>query len=215
MLSRNASCPVEFVLKNTTPVPAPEPSGFIRLISTKVVVAFSCSAASPPSSPSFTIRLCPLSSARPLGKILTVVFAVSVAFIVIPIVALGGINVTLCTVDISLYVSLIGLTLAVSNSTIMNTSPKTAFETLLLLVVVLLTASCSPPADVVVVVMSRAVEADARVVVDAKIIVSVKIVATRWMLRSRDIFLLRLFSIPICIHLGEKQRIKEFHHKTK
>jgi hypothetical protein len=42
------------------------------------------------------------------------------------------------------------------------------------------------------------VEADTRVVVvDAKIIVSVKIVATRWMLRSRGIFLLRLFSIPI------------------
>jgi hypothetical protein len=97
-----------------------------------------------------------------------------------------------------MYVSLIGLTLAVSNSTIMNTSPKTAFGTLLVVVVVLLTASCSPPADVVVVVVVLpAVEADARVVVDAKIIVSVKIVATRWMLCSRGIFLLRLFSIPI------------------
>jgi hypothetical protein len=41
------------------------------------------------------------------------------------------------------------------------------------------------------------IDADTRVVVDAKIIVSVKIVATRWMLRSRDIFLLGLFSIPI------------------
>src|SRR5919107_4343680 len=100
MLSRNASCPVEFVLKNTTPVPLPVPSGFIRLMSTKVVVAFSCSAE--PSSPSVTIRLCPLSSARPLGRILTVVFAVSVAFIVIVAVAFGGINVTLCRVDISM-----------------------------------------------------------------------------------------------------------------
>jgi hypothetical protein len=126
------------------------------------------------------------------------VFAVSVAFIVIPVVAFGGINVTLCTVDISMYVSLIGFTLAVSNSTIMNTSPKTAFETLLLGVVVLLTASCSPPPTevVVVVIVLPLVEADI-VLVDAKIIVSVKIVATRWMLRSRGIFLLRLFGIPI------------------
>jgi hypothetical protein len=46
-------------------------------------------------------------------------------------------------------------------------------------------------------VLLPVVEADTRVVVDAKIIVSVKIVATRWMLRSRSIFLLRLFSIPI------------------
>jgi hypothetical protein len=41
------------------------------------------------------------------------------------------------------------------------------------------------------------VEAYTRVVVNTKIIVSVKIVATRWMLRSRGIFLLGLFSIPI------------------
>jgi hypothetical protein len=64
---------------------------------------------------------------------------------------------------------------------------------------VLLTASCSSPHTevVLVVVVLPLVEADTRVVVDAKIIVSMKIVATRWMLRSRDIFLLRLFSIPI------------------
>src|SRR5919107_4222183 len=98
MLSRNASCPVEFVLKNTTPVPLPVPSGFIRLMSTKVVVAFSCSA-DPSLSPSVTIRLCPLSSARPLGKILTVVFDVTVAFIVVVVVAFGGIIVKLFTVD--------------------------------------------------------------------------------------------------------------------
>jgi hypothetical protein len=83
-----------------------------------------------------------------------------------------------------MYVSLIALTLAVSNSPIMNRLPKAAFETLLLVVAVLLRASCSPHTDVV---LSPVVEADTRVVVDAKIIVSVKIVATRWMLRSRDI----------------------------
>jgi hypothetical protein len=66
-------------------------------------------------------------------------------------------------------------------------------------VVGVLTASCSsPPTDVVVVVVLPVVEADTRVVVvDAKIIVSMKIVTTRWMLCSRGIFLLRLFSIPI------------------
>src|SRR5918992_3467017 len=204
MLSRNASCPVEFVLKNTTPVPLPEPSGFIRLMSTKVVVAFSCSAIPSSSSPSVTIRLCPLSRARPLGRMLTVVFASSVAFIVVPAVAFGGINVTLFTVDISMYVSLIGLTLAVSNSTIMNGLPKTALGLLLvvLVVVMLLTTSCSsPPTDVVlvvVIVVLPFVEADTRVVlVNAKIIVSVKIVARRGMLRSRGIFPLQLFSIPI------------------
>jgi hypothetical protein len=52
----------------------------------------------------------------------------------------------LLTVDISTYVSLIGLIPAVSNSTIMNRFPKRAFEALLALVVVmLLKASCSPP----------------------------------------------------------------------
>jgi hypothetical protein len=109
-----------------------------------------------------------------------------------------------------MYVSLIGLTLAVSNSTIMNTSPKTAFEILLVVVVVLLlTASCSsPPTDgvVVVVVVLPVIEADTRVVVDAKIIVSVNIVATRWMLLSRGIFLLRLFSIPILLTFQERSK---------
>ena len=62
----------------------------------------------------------------------------------------------------------------------------------------LLTASCSSPTEVVlVVVVLPLVEADTRVVVDAKIIVSMKIVATRWMLRSKSIFLSRLFSILI------------------
>ena len=67
------------------------------------------------------------------------------------------------------------------------------------MVFVLLRASCfSPTADVGVVVVLPVIDADTRVVVvDAKIIVSAKIVATRWMLRSRDIFLLQLFSIPI------------------
>src|SRR5215216_3876941 len=119
-------------------------------------------------------------------------FPVSVAFMVL--VAFGGIIVALPTNDISMYVSLIGLKLVNSASSVKNRLPKTSFETLLLVVVVgVLTASCSsPPTDVVV------VEADTRVVVDAKIIVSVKIVTTRWMrLRSRGIFLLRLFSIPI------------------
>src|SRR5215211_2158408 len=106
MLSRNASCPVEFVLKNVTPVPLPVPSGFVRLSKTKVIVAFS-----------------------------------------------------------------------------------------------------SPSTDVVVVVVVLpVVEADTRVVVDAKIIVSVKIVATRWMLRSRGIFLLRLISIPILLTFQERSK---------
>src|SRR5215210_6360234 len=126
-------------------------------------------------------------------------FPVSVAFMVL--VAFGGIIVALPTNDISMYVSLIGLKLVNSASSVKNRLPKTSFETLLLVVVVgVLTASCSsPPTDaVVVVVVLPVVEADTRVVVvDAKITVSVKIVATRWMLRSRGIFLLRLFSIPI------------------
>ena len=69
----------------------------------------------------------------------------------------------------------------------------------------LLTASCSsPPTDVVlvvVIVVLPFVEADTRVVVvvNVKIIVSMTIVATRWMLRSRGIFLLQLFSIPILL----------------
>jgi hypothetical protein len=99
------------------------------------------------------------------------------------------------TYDISMYVLLIGLKFVNSASSVKNRLPKVAFETLLV-VVVLLAASCSsPPADVAVLPV---VEADTRVVVaDAKIIVGMTIVATRWMLRSRGIFLLQLFSIPI------------------
>src|SRR5215208_2484690 len=135
----------------------------------------------------------------PLGWILDVTFPVSVAFMTIP-EAFGGIIILLPKYDITLYVSFIGFTLNSIFSPVKNRLPKTSFETLLLVVVVgVLTASCSsPPTDVVVVVVLPVVEADTRVVVDAKIIVSVKIVTTRWMmLRSRGIFLLRLFSIPI------------------
>jgi hypothetical protein len=108
-----------------------------------------------------------------------------------------------------MYVSLIGLKLVNSASSVKNRLPKTAFETLLVAVFVLLIASCSsPPTDVVVVVVLPVVEADTRAVVDAKIIASVKIVATRWMLRSRGIFLLRLFSIPICVHSRRETRDK-------
>ena len=107
-----------------------------------------------------------------------------------------------------MYVSLIGLKLVNSASSVKNRLPKVAFETLLVVVVVLLRASCSsPPTDVVVVVVLPVIDADTRViVVDAKIIVSVKIVATRWMLRSRGIFLLRLFSVSI---------LSTFYERTK
>src|SRR5215216_5292636 len=134
-------------------------------------------------------------------------FPVSVAFMVL--VAFGGIIVALPTNDISMYVSLIGLKLVNSASSVKNRLPKAAFETLLVVVIVL-TASCSsPPTDVVVVVLLPIVEADTRVVVvDAKIIVSVKIVATRWMLRNRDIFLLRLISILICLHSRRETKDK-------
>ena len=124
-------------------------------------------------------------------------FPVSVVFMVL--VAFGGIIVALPTYDISMYVSLIGLKLVNSASSVKNRLPKVAFEILLAVFVLLLTASCSsPPTDVVVVVVVLPViDADTRGVVDAKIIVSMKIVTTRWMLCSRGIFLLRLFSIPI------------------
>src|SRR5215217_6360992 len=132
-------------------------------------------------------------------------FPVSVAFM--ELVAFGGIIVALPTYDISMYVLLIGLKLVNSASSVKNRLPKAAFETLLLVVVIVLTASCSsPPTDVVVVVLLPIVVADTRVVVDAKIIVSVKIVATRWMLRNRDIFLLRLFSIPILLTFQERSK---------
>jgi hypothetical protein len=123
-------------------------------------------------------------------------------------VAFGGIIILLPKYDITIYVSFIGFTFASVPSPNENRRPKRAFETLLVAVVVLLTTSCSsPPTDVVVVVVLPVVEADTRVVVvDAKIIVSVKIVATRWMLRSRGIFLLRLFSVSI---------LRTFYERTK
>src|SRR5215207_10069091 len=140
--------------------------------------------------------------------ILIVTFPVSVEFMT-P-VAFGGIIILLPKYDITIYVSFIGFTFASVPSPNENRRPKRAFETLLVLVVVaLLTASCSsPPTDVVVVVVVLpVVEADTRVVVvDAKIIVSVKIVATRWMLRSRAIFLSRLFSVSI---------LSTFYERTK
>src|SRR5687767_11309257 len=139
----------------------------------------------------------------PLGWILDVTFPVSVAFITIP-GAFGGIIILLPKYDITLYVSFIGFTLNSIFSPVKNRLPKVAFE--VLLVVVVLTPSSSPPTDVVVVVVLPVIDADTRVVVDAKIIVSVKIVATRWMLRSRGIFLLRLFSIPILLTFQERNK---------
>src|SRR5215203_3343583 len=124
-------------------------------------------------------------------------------------VAFGGIIILLPKYDIPIYVSFIGFSFASVPSPNENRRPKRAFETLLVVAVVLLTASCSsPPTDVVVVVVVfPVVDADTRVVVvDAKIIVSVKIVATRWMLRSRAIFLSRLFSVSI---------LSTFYERTK
>jgi hypothetical protein len=83
-----------------------------------------------------------------------VAFAVSVAFIVVP-VAFEGIIVTLFTVDVSMYVSLIGLTLAVSNSTIINSLPKRASETLLVVLSVV-----APPCSPIVVVSTSVALAD-------------------------------------------------------
>src|SRR5215211_7901658 len=138
---------------------------------------------------------------------LIVTFPVSVEFMT-P-VAFGGIIILLPKYDITIYVSFIGFTFASVPSPNENRRPKRAFETLLAVAVVLLTASCSsPPTDVVVVVVVLpVVEADTRVVVvDAKIIVSVKIVATTWMLRSRGIFLLRLFSVSILSTFYERSK---------
>lgn len=75
----------------------------------------------------------------------------------------------------------------------------------------LLTASCSSPTEVVlVVVVLPLVEPDTGliVVVDTKIIVSMMIVAIRWMLRSSGIFLLRLFSVLICLHAMRETKDK-------
>src|SRR5215212_8034526 len=113
-------------------------------------------------------------------------------------VAFGGIIILLPKYDITIYVSFIGFTFASVPSPNENRRPKRAFETLLVVVVVLLTASCSsPPTDVVVVVVVLpVVEADTRVVV----------VDTKWMLRSRAIFLSRLFSVSI---------LSTFYERTK
>src|SRR5688500_661673 len=138
MLSRNASCPVEFVLKNITPVELLGSSGLTPLRSTKTAVAFSCCSAPllllPP--PSVTRRLCPSTKVIPFGWRFSVRFPVSVAFIV-AVVASGGIIVLLPTYDTTVYVSLIGLKLVNLSSPVKNRLPKTAFELLLLLLVVL------------------------------------------------------------------------------
>src|SRR5829696_6763476 len=125
-------------------------------------------------------------------------------------VAFGGSIILLPEYEITIYVSFMGFTFdsTSSPSSYEKRRPKRAFEILLVMVfMLLLTASCSPPTGVVVaVVLLPAVDADIRGVVDAKIIVSVKIVATRWMLRSRGIFLLRLFSIPILSTFQERNK---------
>src|ERR671911_2537738 len=146
MLSRNANWPVEFVLKNITPVELLGSSGLTLFRSTKTAVAFSCCSAPPLlllSPPSVTRRLCPSTKVIPFGWRFSVRFPVSVAFIVAVVVASGGIIVLLPTYDTSVYVSLIGLKLVNLSSPAKNRLPKTAFETLLV-AVVLLTASSSP-----------------------------------------------------------------------
>lgn len=100
----------------------------------------------------------------------------------------------------------------------MNGLPKTALGMLLVvLVVMVLSASCSSPTEVVlVVVLLPLVEADTRVVIDARIIVSRTIIATRWMLHSRGNFSIAIIQHPHFAYIQiEKQRIKEFYHKTK
>src|SRR5919109_2102220 len=139
MLSRNASWPVEFVLKNITPVELLGSSGLTPFRSTKTAVAFSCSV---PLllSPSVTRRLCPSTKVIPFGWRLSVRFPVSIAFIVaVAVVAFGGIIVLLPAYDTSVYVSLIGLKLVNLSSPVKNRLPKRGFETLLVVVVVLLT----------------------------------------------------------------------------
>src|SRR5918997_2388253 len=144
MLSRNASCPVEFVLKNTTPVELLGSSGLTPFRSTKTAVAFSCSVPPLLLPPSVTRRLCPSTKVIPFGWRFSVRFPVSVAFIV-AVVASGGIIVLLPTYDTTVYVSLIGLKLVNLSSPVKNRLPKTAFETLLLLLlfVAVTGASCS------------------------------------------------------------------------
>src|SRR5215203_2750848 len=152
MLSRNASWPVEFVLKNITPVELLGSSGLTPFRSTRTAVAFSCSV---PLLlfPSVTRRLCPSTKVIPFGWRLSVRFPVSVAFIVAVVVASGGIIVLLPTYDTSVNVSLIGLKLVNLSSPVKNRLPKTAFELLLLLVVLVLgvfKASSSPSVSVII-----------------------------------------------------------------
>src|SRR5215218_5363599 len=152
MLSRNASWPVEFVLKNITPVELLGSSGLTPFRSTRTAVAFSCSA---PLLlfPSVTRRLCPSTKVIPFGWRLSVRFPVSVAFIVaVVVVASGGIIVLLPTYDTSVYVSLIGLKLVNLSSPVKNRLPKTALElllSLLALVLVVIKASSSPTVSVI------------------------------------------------------------------
>src|SRR5215203_5648752 len=145
MLSRNASWPVEFVLKNITPVELLGSSGLTPFRSTRTAVAFSCSV---PLLlfPSVTRRLCPSTKVIPFGWRLSVRFPVSVAFIV-AVVASGGIIVLLPTYDTSVNVSLIGLKLVNLSSPVKNRLPKTAFELLLLLVVLVLGVFKAPPSS--------------------------------------------------------------------
>src|ERR671914_856594 len=145
MLSRNASCPVEFVLKNTTPVELLGSSGLTPFRSTKTAVAYSCCSVPPLLlPPSVTRRLCPSTRVIPFGRRFSVRFPVSVAFIV-AVAASGGNIVLLPTYDTSVYVSLIGLKLVNLSSPVKNRLPKTASETLLLLLlfVAVTGASCS------------------------------------------------------------------------
>src|SRR5215212_11386560 len=151
MLSRNASWPVEFVLKNITPVELLGSSGLTPFKSTRRAVAFSCSAPLLLLFPSVTRRLCPSTKVIPFGWRLSVRFPVSVAFIV-AVVASGGIIVLLPTYDTSVYVSLIGLKLVNLSPPVKNRLPKTALElllSLLALVLVVIKASSSPTVSVI------------------------------------------------------------------
>src|SRR5215212_6549392 len=154
MLSRNASCPVEFVLKYATPVELLGSSGLTPFRSTRRAVAFSCSELLLLPPPSVTRRLCPSTKVIPLSWRFSVRFPVSVAFIVAVVGASGDIIVLLPTYDTSVYVSLIRLKLVNLSCPVKSRLPKTAFEILLavVVVVVLVATSCSPPppTDVVV-----------------------------------------------------------------
>src|SRR5919106_6859402 len=142
MLSRNASRPIEFVLKNATPVELLGSSGLTPLRSTRRAVAFSC------SEPLLLVRrrLCPSTTEMPFGLRLNVRFPVSVAFIVAVVVVSGGIIVLLPAYDSSVYVSLIRLKFVNVSSPVKNRLPKTAFELLLVVVMFVLVVvedSCS------------------------------------------------------------------------